>query len=78
MLWTIVAILLIMWLLGFSVFNDTMERLEHLFSVQQRFVAPSGDYNLATYSNVKLNPPMTADDLKLKLPAGVKREFPQK
>jgi outer membrane lipoprotein-sorting protein len=48
------------------------------YPVQQRFVQPSGDYHLATYSNVKLNPPMTDEDLRLKLPKGVKREFPQK
>lgn len=48
------------------------------YPVQQRFVQPSGDYNMATYSNVKLNPSLTDDDLKLKLPKGVKREYPQK
>jgi outer membrane lipoprotein-sorting protein len=48
------------------------------YPVQQRFIAPSGDYNLATYSNVKLNPTLAAADLKLKLPQGVKREYPQK
>lgn len=48
------------------------------YPVQQRFVAHSGDYNLATYTNVKVNPALSADDLKLKLPQGVKREFPQK
>jgi outer membrane lipoprotein-sorting protein len=48
------------------------------YPIQQRFVQPSGDYHLATYSNVKLNPPLTDGDLKLKLPSGVKREYPQK
>jgi outer membrane lipoprotein-sorting protein len=48
------------------------------YPVQQKFIQPSGDYNLATYSNVKLNPGLSENDLKLKLPKGVKREFPQK
>lgn len=48
------------------------------YPVQQMFLQPSGDYYLFTYSNVKLNPALTDEDLKLKLPKGVKREFPQK
>ena len=48
------------------------------YPVQQRFVEPSGNYYMATYSNVKLNPTLTDDALKLKLPKGVKREHPQK
>jgi len=48
------------------------------YPVQQRFVQPSGDYYLFTYADVKLNPALTDDALKLKLPKGVKREFPQK
>lgn len=46
--------------------------------VQQRFVEPSGNYYMATYSNVKLNPSLTDDAIRLKLPKGVKREHPQK
>jgi outer membrane lipoprotein-sorting protein len=48
------------------------------YPVQQKFLQPSGDYNLFTYSDVKLNPSLSADALKLKLPKGVKRETPQK
>ena len=48
------------------------------YPVQQRFVQPSGDYYLVTYSDVKLNPALTEEALKLKLPKGVKREQPQK
>lgn len=48
------------------------------YPVQQRFVQPSGDYYLATYSNVRLNPGLTDDALKLKLPGGVKRQYPQR
>jgi outer membrane lipoprotein-sorting protein len=46
--------------------------------VQQRFIEPSGNYYMATYANVKLNPALTDDALRLKLPKGVKREHPQK
>jgi outer membrane lipoprotein-sorting protein len=48
------------------------------YPVQQRFVQPSGDYYLVTYSDVRLNPALSEDALKLKLPKGVKREYPQK
>ncbi len=48
------------------------------YPVQQRFTQTSGDYYLFTYSNVKINPALGDDALKLKLPKGVKREFPQK
>jgi outer membrane lipoprotein-sorting protein len=48
------------------------------YPVQQQFVEPSGNYYMATYSNVKLNPALTDEALKLKLPKGVKRVQPQK
>lgn len=48
------------------------------YPVQQMFLQPSGDYYLFTYTNVKLNPALTDEDLRLKLPKGVKREYPQK
>jgi outer membrane lipoprotein-sorting protein len=44
------------------------------YPAQQKFTQPSGDYYLFTYSEVKLNPQLTEDALKLKLPKGVKRE----
>jgi len=44
------------------------------YPVQQKLIQPSGDYYLFTYSGVKLNPQLTDDALKLKLPKGVKRE----
>jgi outer membrane lipoprotein-sorting protein len=44
------------------------------YPVQQKFIQPSGDYYLFTYSGVKLNPPLTDEALRLKLPKGVKRE----
>lgn len=44
------------------------------YPVQQKFIQPSGDYYLFTYSGVKLNPQLSDDALKLNLPKGVKRE----
>ena len=44
------------------------------YPVQQKFIQPSGDYYLFTYSGVKLNPQLTEEALRLKLPKGVKRE----
>ncbi len=37
-----------------------------------------GDYRIVTYSDVQINPRISADALKLKLPAGVKTVYPQK
>ena len=48
------------------------------YPVQQKFVQPSGDYHLFTYQDVKLNPPLADEALRMKLPKGVKREFPQR
>lgn len=45
---------------------------------QQFFTATEGDYRLVTYSDTKINPPISDSALKLQLPAGVKREKPQK
>jgi outer membrane lipoprotein-sorting protein len=45
---------------------------------QQRFVtSAAGDFTLVTYSNAKLNPPVSDSALKLNLPKGVKVEHPQ-
>jgi outer membrane lipoprotein-sorting protein len=46
--------------------------------VQQKVVLPSGNYTMFTYSNIKYNPPLTDEDLSLKLPKNVKREYPQR
>jgi outer membrane lipoprotein-sorting protein len=48
------------------------------YPVQQKFYWPSEDTTAITYTNVKLNSKLNPDDLMLKLPAGVKREYPQK
>ena len=63
------------------------EKLKHVelwmadggaYPVQQKLLQPSGDYTIFTYSDVKINPALATDALKLKLPKGVKRETPQK
>jgi outer membrane lipoprotein-sorting protein len=48
------------------------------YPVQQKFFQGSGDYVLVTYSDVKLEPTLTDTVVRLVLPKGVKREFPQK
>lgn len=48
------------------------------YPVQQKFLQPSGDYTTFTYSDVKLNAAVTDANLKLALPKGVKREYPQR
>jgi outer membrane lipoprotein-sorting protein len=48
------------------------------YPVQQKFYMPGSDYMLVTYSEMKLNPDLPDSALKLKLPRGVKREFPQR
>ncbi len=47
-------------------------------TVQQRFDEPSGDYRLATYTDVKWNSNLTDSELALKLPKNVKRDYPQR
>ncbi len=46
--------------------------------VRQKLYFPAGDYSLVSYSEVKINPPLAGSALSIKLPRGVKREFPQK
>lgn len=46
--------------------------------VHERIFEPSGDYRLVTYSGLKINPPLPADALKLKLPPGVETVYPGK
>jgi|HigsolmetaAR202D_1030399.scaffolds.fasta_scaffold14241_2 Outer membrane lipoprotein-sorting protein len=46
--------------------------------VQQKIHQPSKDYYLITYSDIKLNPSLTAESVKLKLPKNVKKEYPQR
>jgi outer membrane lipoprotein-sorting protein len=45
--------------------------------VQQKIVFTSGDYWLVKYSDIKFNPPLSNDALKLKYPKGVQIQHPQ-
>lgn len=44
--------------------------------LQQKFYQPGNDYQVATYTNIKIN--SNLPELKLDLPKGVKKEFPLK
>jgi outer membrane lipoprotein-sorting protein len=46
-------------------------------SVQQQFFEPSGDYRLAKYSNIQLNPKISSDVFKLKTTGSTKVVSPQ-
>ena len=48
------------------------------YPIQQKFHQPSGDYYLTTYTDLKWNPPLADEMLRLRLPPGTRREFPQK
>jgi outer membrane lipoprotein-sorting protein len=48
------------------------------YPLREKTLEPSGDYHLVTYSNLKINPPLSADALQLKTPPGVKIEHPGK
>ncbi len=49
------------------------------YPVREKISQPSGDYRLVTYSNLNINPAhLKADALQLKLPGGVKTEYPGK
>jgi outer membrane lipoprotein-sorting protein len=48
------------------------------YPVQQQFFETGGDYRMVTYSDIKINPNLPNAALELRLPAGVKREKPQK
>jgi len=45
---------------------------------QQKFSAVSGDYKLATYRNIRIDPRLPDSAVRLNLPKGVKEEYPQK
>ncbi|MGD0361453.1 MAG: outer membrane lipoprotein carrier protein LolA [Bryobacteraceae bacterium] len=48
------------------------------YPLQQKFYLQGGDYELATYTNMKINPDLPDSALKLHLPNHVKKEYPQK
>jgi len=47
-------------------------------SVQQKMYQPGGDYSMATYTNMQINPAIPDSAVSLNLPKGVTREYPQK
>jgi outer membrane lipoprotein-sorting protein len=48
------------------------------YPIQQKFYLTGGDYQVATYSDMKINPDLPDSALKLNLPLHVKREYPQR
>lgn len=48
------------------------------YPTREKILAPSGDYRLVTYSDLKINPSLPPAALQLKLPAGVKTVYPGK
>jgi outer membrane lipoprotein-sorting protein len=46
--------------------------------IQEKITEPSKDYVLVTYSDMKLNPVLPDSSFELKLPANVKKVYPQK
>ncbi|MCW5977881.1 MAG: outer membrane lipoprotein carrier protein LolA [Bryobacteraceae bacterium] len=48
------------------------------YPVQQKFHWPSDDTTTITYTEIDLNPNLSDADVALKVPAGAKREYPQK
>jgi len=48
------------------------------YPIQQKLHQTGGDYMLATYSDVVINPHLPDSAFKLNLPKGVKREYPGK
>lgn len=48
------------------------------YPVQEKLYQKSGDYQLITYSDIQINSPLAEGALKLELPPGVKKVYPQK
>ena len=48
------------------------------YPLREKISEPSGDSRTMTYGDLKINPPLQPEALKLKLPAGVKTEHPGK
>ena len=48
------------------------------YPVQQKIYLAAGDYRLFTYTNVKMNPPLSDSDLRLRVPKDTKRVSPQR
>lgn len=54
------------------------EKPDPPYPIQEKIFEKSGDYRLVMYSDTKINPPVSAGALQLKLPPGVKTQYPQK
>lgn len=48
------------------------------YPLREKIMEPSGDSRTMTYNDLKINPPLPPEALKLKLPPGVKTEHPGK
>ena len=48
------------------------------YPLLQKLVEPSGNHTTISYSDIKLNEDLRPEAVSLKLPAGVKREYPQR
>jgi len=46
------------------------------YPLREKIFEPSGNYVLVTYDDLKINPPLKPDAMQLKLPPGVKTEYP--
>lgn len=66
---------------------DAQQRLKMLdlwvdaaeaYPLEQKVILPSGDYKTFRYTNVSINPALTDEQVRLNLPKGVQREYPQK
>ncbi len=48
------------------------------YPIRQKIYQGSGDYNQATYSEMKINPAISEAQVRLNLPKNVKKEYPSK
>lgn len=48
------------------------------YPIRQKIYLGSGDYNQATYADMKINPPIGEAEVRLSLPKNVKKEYPSK
>lgn len=48
------------------------------YPIRQKLYQGAGDYTQATYSELKINPPIDEKDFRLDLPKDVKKEYPAK
>jgi outer membrane lipoprotein-sorting protein len=46
------------------------------YPLREKIFEPSGNYVLVTYDDLKINPPLKTDAMRLNLPPGVKTEYP--